>query len=200
MRAEGLRHLRQKKTDASRTGVDENFIARPDRTGGVGQVVSGHALEHGSGRLLKTDAIGDLYQAVGGSHSQLGIGSGYTAPGNAVAGFYLCDVCPNCHNRTSSLLTKRIGQFSGISALPKVHVDEIDAGRLDADESFARPRRRSGKVAEGKDVGTTGRENLDGLHFELDADETPAILQFDGIIPESKRFEKRRYQMIAFAV
>src|SRR5690242_1316907 len=102
MRAEGLRHLRQKKTDASRTGVDENFIARPDRTGGVGQVVSGHALEHGTGRLLKTDAIGDLYQAVGGSHSQLGIGSGYTAPGNAVAGFYLCDVCPNCHNRTSS--------------------------------------------------------------------------------------------------
>ena len=84
--AEGLCHLDEEEADAAGSGVDEDFVAGPDGVGGVGEVVGGHALEHGSGGLLEGDGVGDVDEAVGGGDGELGVGSGDAAPGDAVAG------------------------------------------------------------------------------------------------------------------
>jgi hypothetical protein len=167
--SEGLRHLREEEADASGTGVDENFVVGTDGVGGVGEIVGGHALEHGSGGLLEGDGFGNLDEAVGGSYGQLRVGSGDGAPGDAVASFDGGDLIADGDDGSGGLLTGDEGQFGGVAAFTEVDVDEVDARGLETDERFSGTWGWGGKIAEGKDFGTAGGQNLNGLHAKLDA-------------------------------
>ena len=96
----------------------------------------------------------------------MGIGASNAAPGDVIAGFKSDDVRRDGNNCTGGLLPEGIGKFRRVTALTEVGIDEVDAGGLDADQSFAGARSRGGKITESQDVGGTGGEDLDSLHVE----------------------------------
>ncbi len=166
-RSEGLGHLGEQETDASGTGVDENLIARVDGIGRVRKVMGGHALKYGGSGLLCSDGFGDGDEGRGGSHCQLGIGSGDVTPDNAVSGFerrgreaWLAE----SDDGSGCLLTENVGEFGGVTAFTEIDIDEIDSAGFDADKSLAWAGGWRGKIAKGENVGGSGGENLDGLH------------------------------------
>ena len=59
-----LGHLDEEQADSAGAGVDEDGVAGLDGVGGVGEVVGGHALEHGCGGLAQGEAVGDGDQQV----------------------------------------------------------------------------------------------------------------------------------------
>jgi len=149
--------------------VDEHLVAAADGVGGVSEVVGGHALEHGSGSLLEGDGFGDLDEAVGGGDGQLGIGSGNAAPGDAVTNFYSGNAVTNGDDGPGGLLSESIREFGRVTALAEVDVNEVHTGGFEANKGFARSGCGSRQIAEGEDFGSSGGENLDGLHGALDA-------------------------------
>jgi hypothetical protein len=168
--AERFGHLGEEEAYTSGSGVDEDFVAGADRVRRMGEIVGGHALKHGSGGLLKGDGFRDLDEAVGGSYGELRVGSGDTAPGYAVAYFNVGDVIADSNDYTCGLLAEGVGEFGWVAAFPEVDVDKVDAGGFDSDKSFAGTGSWSRQFTKGEHVGASGGENLNGLHFELDAD------------------------------
>src|SRR4051794_32343957 len=64
--AEHFGHLDDESAGPARGGVDQARVAGLEGEGGVGQVVGGHALEHGSSSGLEIDAVGELDEHRGG--------------------------------------------------------------------------------------------------------------------------------------
>jgi len=135
--ATDLRHLDKKQPSTACSGVDEDLVAALDRVGRVRKIVGGHALKDGGGGQLEGNAVGDEDEATGGSDGKLGVGSGDEAPGDAITCFDCGDVSRDSDDDARGLLTQRVWELRGVAALAKVGVDEVDAGGLDADESFA---------------------------------------------------------------
>ena len=151
--AAGFCHLDEEETDASGSGVDEDFVAGLNGVGGVREVVGGHALKDGGRGLLCGDAIGDGDETRSGGDGELGVGAGDGAPRYSVAGLDRRDVSAERDNGACGLLAESVGEMGGVAAFAEVGVDEVDAGGFDADEDFAGTGRGSGKIDDGEYVG-----------------------------------------------
>ncbi len=135
----------------------------------MGEVVRGHALQHGPGGLAGGDAFRNGYEAGQRHDGELGIGAENVRPGDAVAdleaeagGAGLGGT--EGGDGSGSLLAGDEGQLDGIAALALVDVDEVDAAGFDAHQRLAGARFGRGEIAERHDFGSAGMGNLDGSH------------------------------------
>jgi len=167
--AEELCHLGEQKANASSPGMDEDFVIRTDGVGRVCEVVGSHALKHGPCCLLKGDGFGNLNETVGRSDGQLRVRSRDGAPGYTVSRLDRGDAIASRDNGSSGLLAKGVGEFGRIAAFAKVDIDEVDARGFESNKGFTGTGSRRGEIAESKDFGAAGSEDLDGLHSRLDA-------------------------------
>src|SRR6478736_1530357 len=93
----------------------------------MGQVVGGHALEHGSGSLLIGHTIGNFDQAVGGDDGVLGVGTQNAGVGDTVARLDGGDVLAEGGDRAGGFLSGNEWQRDFVAAFAVVDVDEVHA-------------------------------------------------------------------------
>ena len=85
-RADAAGHLHQQQSHAARGRVHQAGVARFQRESGMRQIMRGHALQHGRGCRLETDAVGDLHQLRGRDHRVFGVGTARHGIRYAIAG------------------------------------------------------------------------------------------------------------------
>ena len=161
--------LGKEEAGAAGSGVDEDGVAGLDGIGGVGEVVGGHALEEGGGGLLEGHGVGDGDEAIDRGGGEFGVGAGDAPPADTGAGFEAevggaVDGGAEGDDRAGGFLAEGVGEGRGVAAFAEVGVDEINAGGVDAEESFAGAGDGVGKVLEGKLFGAAGFEDLDRAH------------------------------------
>jgi len=162
--AEILGHLDKEEAGAAGSGVNEDLVTALDLIGGVSEVVCREALCECRGGLLEGDALRNGNEPVGRSNGELGVGSGDSAPCDSVTGLEGSDIGSYCDDDAGGFLTKGVREMCGVAAFTEVGVDEVDAGRFDADESFTWAWRWCGKIAEGEYVCGACGKDLDSLH------------------------------------
>ena len=134
--------------------MDQHGIPFLDRIGVQGQVVGGHALEHGRRGLGETDRLRYLDQLVGRHGHVFGIGAGACGPGHPITGPKSSHSGPDLAHGPGTLHTQDVGQLHGVQSIALVDIDEVDAGGLDLDDRMSGGGFRNGQLGQGHDLGS----------------------------------------------
>ena len=124
----------------------------------------GHALEQGGGGELHTQALWDLDQLSGGNESVFRIAADDAGGRDGIAGFESGDSGTKLFHGARRFAARDHGEGGLVNALPKVDLDEIDAGGLNADENLARSWLRDGQVDKLQSFRPASGLDLDGFH------------------------------------
>ena len=130
----------------------------------MGEVMRGHSLQHGGGRALQAQALGNLDQLRGGNQRVLGIAADHAGGRDRIAGGKSGDARAQLLHCARGLAARNQGQRGLVDALAEVDLDEVDAGGLNADQHLSRPRLGDGQIGELQNLRPACRMNLDGFH------------------------------------
>ena len=141
-----LRDLREQQAGAAGSCVHEARVAGLQRIRRGGEVVRGHALEHDGRTLFRGHAGWQRDEPVHGHGDRFRIAAEDAGPGHLIAGFDGGYTRAHGRDGAGALLPEAARQRDLVRAGALVGVDEVDAGRIDLDDRFARLREGIGYV------------------------------------------------------
>ena len=124
----------------------------------------GHALEHGGGRVLHAQPLGNLDQLRGGNQSVLSVTADHAGGGDRIPGRKSRHARSQFLDRARGFAARNKGQCGLVDALAEVNFDEVDPGGLNANQDLARPRLRNGQIVQLQNFRSARGMNLDGFH------------------------------------
>ena len=133
----------------------------------MGQVVRGHALQHGRRCRLEIDGLGKLHELRLGHDGVLGVRAANHRVGDAVARRDERDVASDRFDGSCRLAADGDRRVCLVEAGPEVDVDEVDAARGDAHERLPGPRGRRRHVDQLHRFRTAGFLDVNGFHSPL---------------------------------
>jgi hypothetical protein len=163
-RANHLCHLHGKKADSSGRSMDECNLSAFEWVRAVDEVMSCHALKHGSGSFSEIELIGDLDETIGGHDGIFGVTAEASSVGDAITCLDRGDPGTDFCQDAGGFLPVDERKLRGIATFAEVDVDEINADRFDLNERFVRAGLGCGKVDQGENFRTAGLLNLNGFH------------------------------------
>ena len=132
-RTDARSHLRQQQTHAARTRVYQYSFAGLQRVGGIGQVMRGHALQHGGGGLFGADARGNLDELRSRNKRVFRVAAQYRHRRDHVADLEAVHTGTELFDRACRLTAWNQRQCGLVRALAEIDLDEIDPDGFDAD-------------------------------------------------------------------
>ncbi len=142
LHTKGARPLAGDQAHAPGCGVEQDRLAGLQRVGRAKQVLHRQALQHHGGCRLERDRIRELDDDRGRHHAQVGVGAvGPAGVRDAVARLHVGHALAHRLDHARAFLAQAAGQRLRIQAGAKVHVDEVQADRVLAQQDLARPGR-----------------------------------------------------------
>jgi hypothetical protein len=129
----------------------------------VDQVMRRHALEHGGGRHLLRNALGDRHQPVRRCDQDLRVGAGHRRPRHSVALPNALGAGADGLHDSRALEPENERSRSRVEAGAHVDVDEVDAAGRDVDANASRAGLSRVVLIETQHLGAPGFVDEDGL-------------------------------------
>src|ERR1035441_976727 len=165
--AQARGHLGEQQANAAGTGMHQSRVSGLEREGGIGEVMSGHALEHGRGGLFRSHADRNLDQLGGGHEGVLSIAAEHRDRGETSTGKIASYAGTEFFNSSRGLAAGSEGKRCFVLALAEVDLNEVDANGFNADQHLARARMGNGQVGQLKNFRAVCLENLDSFHMRF---------------------------------
>ena len=160
-----LGHLDEEQADAARARVDEGRIVGAERVRGMGEIVGGHALEHGRRALLCRDAARQDDEAICGDDDALGVGLGRAGIGDDIADGRSRDAVANLNDGSRALAAEDGRQrAAAIQSGSAIHIHVVDAGGGELHDGLAGAGGGVSDVRVGENLGAAVLGDLDCFH------------------------------------
>ena len=146
--------------------MDQGSMAGVEREGGIGQVMGGHALQHGRSTGFEFDTVGNRYQLTSIYRCQLGIGPEHPGIGHPITHRNLVDSRAHGDHGAGRLHPRNTRQIHRIESFAMVGVDVVEAhgGVAHPDFSGGGVGKVNGFPAH--DFGTAGFMDANGVWHE----------------------------------
>jgi hypothetical protein len=131
----------------------------------VHQVVRGHALQQGRGRLLVAHPAWQAYRALRGDGGVFRIGPQNHAVGDAVSRLPRFHFAAHCMYRPRRFGAVNKRRRDGITSFAVVNVDEVDSNGTYLHHDFVGLGLRNGKINERENFGAAMPRHLDRFHI-----------------------------------